>query len=222
MINYPSILIIGKPETEKNRVINNILYHYRKIPTSITVYPTETLNLFSDFCKCYDINKTILKNILIRQSMMIDRIKMSKKKKKLDQSTILVMDDCLTRKKSWTKDKNVMEISMYNRCYMLIYVLTMQTIRGLVSDLCLNFNYVFLLKEDSVKEKIKLWKKFGSTFESFAIFEKIFDECTKDNRVMVIDNLQNTIFWFRADEDIFNSASDKSQTKFIKWHYAHK
>ena len=185
----------------------------------IVIAPTDRMNsfykyFFPDLYIHYDIKETILNRILLRQSIMIDKRDEKKKQgKKVDPSGILIMDDCLAKKKSWAKDENIMEILMNGRHYKLTYILTMQTPLGITPDLRLNFDYIFLLKEDSTINKKKLWDNYASMFPTLAAFEKVFSKCTEDYRSMVIDNrkpsdnIQDKVFWFKAKERSFSFGS---------------
>lgn len=210
MVNDPSIVMIAKRGSGKSFITRDIIYHYRHIPGGVVIAPTDRMNsfykfFFPDLYIHYDIKETILKKILVRQSMMIEKEREKKKQgKKVDPSGILIMDDCLARKKSWAKDENITEILMNGRHYRLTYILTMQTPLGITPDLRLNFDYVFLLKEDSTINKKKLWDNYASMFPTIAAFEKVFGKCTEDYRSMVIDNrkpsdnIQEKVFWFKA------------------------
>lgn len=219
MVIDPSIVMIAKRGSGKSFITRDIIYHYRHIPGGVVIAPTDRMNsfykyFFPDLYIHYDIKETILKKILIRQSMMIEKEKAKKKEgKRVDPSGILIMDDCLARKKSWAKDENITEILMNGRHYRLTYILTMQTPLGITPDLRLNFDYVFLLKEDSTINKKKLYDNYASMFPSMAAFEKVFGRCTEDYRSMVIDNrkpsdnIQDKVFWFKAQDRKFSFGS---------------
>jgi hypothetical protein len=219
MVRDPSIVMIAKRGSGKSFITRDIIYHYRHIPGGVVIAPTDRMNsfykyFFPDLYIHYDIKETILKKILMRQSMMIDKEREKKKiGMKVDPSGIFIMDDCLARKKSWSKDESIMEILMNGRHYRLTYILTMQTPLGITPDLRLNFDYVFLLKEDSTVNKKKLWDNYASMFPTLAAFEKVFGKCTEDYRSMVIDNrmpsdnIQDKVFWFRAADRKFSFGS---------------
>lgn len=219
MVIDPSIVMIAKRGSGKSFITRDIIYHYKHIPGGVVIAPTDRMNsfykyFFPDLYIHYDIKETILKKILVRQSMMIEKAKDRKKEgKKVDPSGILIMDDCLARKKSWAKDDSIMEILMNGRHYRLTYILTMQTPLGITPDLRLNFDYVFLLKEDSTINKKKLWDNYASMFPSITAFEKVFARCTEDYRSMVIDNrkpsdnIQDKVFWFKAQDRKFSFGS---------------
>ena len=213
MVMDPAIVMIAKRGSGKSFITRDIIYHYRHIPGGVVIAPTDRMSsffkfFFPDLYIHYDIKETILKKILVRQSMMIEKAKEKKKQgKKVDPSGILIMDDCLSKKKTWAKDENILEILMNGRHYKLTYILTMQTPLGITPDLRLNFDYVFLLKEDSSINKKKLYDNYASMFPTLMAFEKVFFECTKDYCSMVIDNrkpadnIQEKVFWFKAAKD---------------------
>lgn len=219
MQQHPAIVMIAKRGTGKSWVTRDIIYHYRNIPGGIVLAPTDRVTpfyrlFFPDLYIHYDIKEVILKKIMARQLIMTQ--KAEKKKKQglnVDPSAILVMDDCLARKKSWAKDETIIEILMNGRHYKLTYILTMQTPLGITPDLRLNFDYVFLLKEEAHINKKKLWENYASIFRTVHEFNKVFTVCTQDFGAMVIDNrkpadsIPEKIFWFKAKDRQFQFGS---------------
>jgi hypothetical protein len=73
-------------------------------------------------------------------------------------------------------------------------------------DLRCQVDYVFALKESIMTNKIKLWKFFFGMFPTYDSFSKVFDECTRDHRAIVLDNTQSNtdvsecIFWYKAEK----------------------
>ncbi|MEM0354130.1 MAG: ATPase/DNA packaging protein [Thermoplasmata archaeon] len=230
MVPDPAIVMIAKRGSGKSYITRDIIYHLRNIPGGVVIAPTDRMNsfykyFFPDLFIHYDIKEDILKKILIRQTMMIEKAKVkSKQGKKVDPSGILIMDDCLARKKSWAKDENILEILMNGRHYKLTYILTMQTPLGIHPELRLNFDYIFLLKEDSAINKKKLWDNYASMFPSLSAFEKVFSVCTKDYCSMVIDNrrpadnIQDKVFWFKAKKRKFRFGSKSFQELHKKYY----
>lgn len=230
MVADPSIVMIAKRGSGKSFITRDIIYHYRHIPGGAVIAPTDRMNsfykyFFPDLYIHYDIKETILKKILVRQSMIIEKVNEKKKiGKKIDPSGILIMDDCLARKKSWGKDENIMEILMNGRHYRLTYILTMQTPLGITPDLRLNFDYVFLLKDDSIVNKKKLWDNYASIFPTISVFDKVFAKCTEDYRSMVIDNrkpsdnIKDKVFWFKARDRKFSFGSKKFKELHKKYY----
>lgn len=221
MVMDPSIVMIAKRGSGKSFITRDIIYHYRHIPGGVVIAPTDRMNsfykfFFPDLYIHYDIKDVILKKILLRQTIMIEKAKNKKKVgKKVDPSGILIMDDCLSKKKTWSKDENILEILMNGRHYRLTYILTMQTPLGISPELRLNFDYIFLLKEDSTINKKKLYDNYASMFGTLREFESVFAKCTEDYRSMVIDNrkpsdnIKDKVFWFKAKDRKFSFGSGK-------------
>ncbi len=229
MVENPSIVMIAKRGSGKSYVSRDIIYHYRHIPGGVVIAPTDRLShfykfFFPDLYIHYDIKDTILRKILMRQLLIIEKAKNKKKEGKwIDPSGILIMDDCLSRKKSWAKDESILEILMNGRHYQLTYILTMQTPLGITPDLRLNFDYVFLLKEDSTINKKKLWDNYASVFPTLRTFEQVFSKCTENYKSMVIDNrkpadnISEKVYWFKASERKFSFGSKE----FKKIHHTY-
>ncbi len=156
--------------------------------------------------------------------MIAKKDNLGKQGSHIDPSSILIMDDCLSKKKSWAKDENILEILMIGRHYRLTYILTMQTPLGISPELRLNFDYVFLLKEDSTINKKKLWDNYASMFPTIATFEKVFAKCTENYCSMVIDNrkpadnIQEKVFWFKAKDRKFSFGSKKFREVHKKYY----
>ncbi|RYX99932.1 MAG: hypothetical protein EOO35_00900, partial [Cyanobacteriota bacterium] len=228
MVGYPAIVMIAKRNSGKSFVARDIMYSLRKKPAGVVIAPTDRLNsfykfFFPDIYVHYDITPNIFAKILARQAIMI--AKEEKKKKqglKVDPSAVLVMDDCLSKKKAWSKDQNITEILLNGRHYKLTYILTMQTPLGLTPDLRLNFDFIFLLKEDSAINKKKLYENFASMFQTQSFFEQVFKSCTEDYTCMVIDNrkpsdnILEKVFWFKAKERKFTFGSQKFKDLHVK------
>lgn len=223
MVINPSIVMIAKRGSGKSFITRDIIYHFRNIPGGVIIAPTDKMNsfykfFFPDLYIHYEIKDDLFKKILARQGFMIDKQNEKDNKKNINPQSILIMDDCLADKKSWANDNCIREILMNGRHYQLTYVLTMQTPLGIGPDLRLNFDYVFLLKEDSTTNKRKLYDNYASMFPSLDIFQKVFSKCTEDFRSMVIDNrkptekIQEKVFWFKAASErefIFGSKKFK-------------
>ena len=213
MVPYPSILIIGKRGSGKSYVIDNILRSFTKkyAHADISIIsPTERMNPFykhryPNATIKYDIENNFLKEIIYDSSIAIEE--------KSNKNKILVLDDCLYRKKAWAKDELIREIIMNGRHYRIPYILTRQFPTGdITPDLRSNFDYVFLLRDDSTINKKKLWDNYASMFPSLHTFENFFNECTKDYNAMVIDNrkpcvnINEKIFQFKAK--LYNDEKD--------------
>jgi len=211
----PAICIIAKRGSGKSILVRDLLNYFKsKIPTGMIIAPTDKMNCYygkfvPDTYIHYEYNSDIVQGLLNRQSIMVDKWKEKKKQGKfVDPRAFLVMDDCLSSKGKWDKDKCIREIFMDGRHYKLTYILTMQFSLGLLPELRSNFDYIFLLGEDYINNQKRLYENYAGMFPSFKSFQRIFNLLTEDYGCMVISNrgaradFFDKIFWYKANFDV--------------------
>lgn len=224
----PRVCMIAPSGSGKSVVLKEILYYMREIPAAVVLAPTDKMNKFYDefvprsFIH-HDYNDTIIPKLLQRQMNMLElnekRIK--KGKKPIDPRLIYVMDDTMAYKDKFAKSPDLLTIMNQGRHYQLSYFLTMQYAIALGPELRSNFNFVFLLGEDSYLNREKLYKNFASCIPSFDAFEQIFAQMTKNYGVMVINNqvkspnFLDKIFWYRAQPKLPKFTI--GMPKLLKW-----
>lgn len=215
LVPNPSICMVAKRGSGKSWVVRSILSHFRDIPGGVIIAPTDKMNTFyGNFFPSlyihYEYKSEILEKILTRQKVIIKKTKQKMLEgKKVDPRAFLVMDDCLSTKGSWAKDKLISQLFYDGRHYKLMYILTMQYPLGLKPEFRTNFDYIFLLADDYITNRKRLWMNYAGMFPTFDSFCQVFDSLTEDFGSMVIVNRGNRaefldkIFWFKAgDEDI--------------------
>jgi hypothetical protein len=80
----------------------------------------------------------------------------------------------------------------------------MQYCMDLPPALRANVDYVFLLRENILQNREKLYKSFFGIFPSFDMFNKVMDACTENYECLVLDNtvksnrIQDCVFWYKA------------------------
>jgi hypothetical protein len=211
----PAMVMIAKRGSGKSVLCKSILAHFKDIPAISIISPTERINpFFSSFISnlyIYDEYKSsLITRILYRQDKMKEK-KLTKTS--LDSRLALVMDDCLASKKSWMKDRQIMELLYNGRHYDITYILTMQYPLGIPPDLRLQFDYIFLLAEDNFSNQKRLYEHYCGIIPTFDTFRQIFSQLTEDHGCMVIINTNrhkisidgpftNKIFWYKADTSI--------------------
>jgi hypothetical protein len=233
MVEYATVVIIAKRGSGKSWVTRDILYANRDIPGGVVIAPTDRMNgdykkFFPDIYIHYNVTEDILNKVLCRQTKMIEKKERKKKiGKKIDPRGILCMDDCLSSRDIWKKIQAISEILLNGRHYRLVYILTMQEPLGIPPALRLNFDYVFLLKENSTINRKKLYQNYASMFTSQDVFERVFAKTTEDYRAMVIDNrkqvdsIQEQVFWFKAKERKFTFGSKEFRRLHEKYYDKH-
>ena len=228
MVDHCTCAMIAKRASGKSYLTKELLYHKRRTPSAIAISKTEKLNKFySEFIPdsfiFSDYEPEILTKVYERQAKMNNdnalRVKEGKKEK--DDRIILIMDDCMSSKGSWLKDPNILELFFNGRHHHISFILTMQFSLGIPPELRSNFDYIFLLAEDFISNRKRLYEHYAGMFPSFDIFQQVFNDITENYGIMVINNrihsknITDKVFWYRAkDVPEFKLGSPK----FIKYH----
>lgn len=229
MVENPSIIMIAKRGSGKSWVTKAILMHFNSIPCGVVIAPTDRMNsfyndFFPDSYIHYEYKSQLIVNILNRQTQMIDKQQIRKNQgKNIDVRTFIIMDDCLGDKKSWVRDKPVLELLFNGRHYQIMYILTMQFPLGITPELRTNFDYIFLLKADFISEQKKLFDHYAGMFPNLHTFRQVFNELTANFGCMVIDNRRKAsnplerLFWYRAP-DLSGKTKLMGGKQFRKFH----
>lgn len=213
MLPNPRIGIIAKSGSGKSWIVRDILFHSRDIPAGCIVAPTDKLTgFYNDFFPPsfihHEYKSDIIPQVLRRQMILIEKNKKRIKegKKPVDPRCFLIMDDCMSSKHLWLKDPNVLSIFNEGRHYQLTFILTMQYSLGIQPELRSNFDYIFLLGEDFINNKKKLYDHYAGMFPSFDSFQQVFNQVTDNYGCMVINNrlrssdITKKVFWYRSQE----------------------
>ena len=200
------IAMIAKRNSGKSILCADLLYHHRNIPAGVIISPTEKANSFyGDFvpdCFIHDeFNPLIISKLLQRQEILIHK---NKTDSPIDGRAFLILDDCLYDTK-WIKDINMRSVFMNGRHYKLMFILTMQFALGIPPNLRTNIDYIFILRENIVSNRKRLYDHYAGMFPTFEMFCKVMDKCTQNYECLVIyngaktNNLEDQIFWYKAD-----------------------
>ena len=229
---HATIAMIAKRGSGKSWLVREIMYQKRKIPSVIIISKTEKLNSFykdylPDAYIYNNFDTAILKRIYSRQGKLSEDNKKRQKqgKKEKDDRILLIMDDCMSSKGSWVKDESILELFFNGRHHHLSFILTMQYAVGIPPELRSNFDYIFLLGEDFISNKKRLYEHYAGMFPSFAIFQQVFNECTDNFGCMVINNkihsknIEEKVFWFKAKKTPKFYIGSKKFKKYHKKNY---
>ena len=200
------VVLIGKRDTGKSYLCKDILYYHSDIPVGQVISGTEGANQFYSKIvpKLFihdEFNTNIVQNMLKRQKLMIDKINDGEQ---VDPRAFLILDDCLYDN-CWAKDKFMRSVFMNGRHYKLLFMLTMQYALGIPPNLRTNIDYVFILRENYVSNRKRLYEHYAGMFPSFEMFCQVMDQCTEDYECLVINNnaksnkLTDQVFWYKAD-----------------------
>jgi hypothetical protein len=86
-----------------------------------------------------------------------------------------------------------------------------------------NFDYIFLLAEDFISNRKRLYEEYAGMFPTFDIFQQVFGMLTCGHGCMVINNRVHStnptdkVFWFKA-KDLEKVKFDCGSKKLKKYH----
>ena len=207
------VVLIGKRETGKSFLVRDILYNNKDMPIGTIISGTEGANSFYSHMipSIYiygEYEPQIIDNVIKRQILVRKEMKKEVAMRghtNIDPRAFLILDDCLYDA-SWTKDKNVRSLFMNGRHYNETFIITMQYCMGIPPSLRTNVDFVFLLRENLINNRKKLYEQYAGMFPSFDIFCQVMDQCTENYECIVIHNnaksnkLEDQVFWYKASD----------------------
>ncbi len=208
----PVIVLIGKRDTGKSFLVRDLLYYQQDIPIGTVISGTEEGNGFygSMVPKLFihkEYNSSIIENVLKRQRNVLKKIKKeveTYKRTTIDPRTFVILDDCLYDS-SWARDKLMRLLFMNGRHWKIMLVITMQYPLGIPPTLRTNIDYVFILRENYIANRKRIYENYAGMFPTFEAFCQVMDQCTENYECLVINNnsksnkLQDQVFWYKAD-----------------------
>ena len=209
----PVIVLIGRRDTGKSFLVQDLMFHHQDIPIGTVISGTEAGNGFfaAHVPKLFihdAYNTAIIENILKRQKAVLKQVKKEMdtyKKSSIDPRTFVVLDDCLYDNK-WTKDVMMRLLFMNGRHWKIMLVITMHYPLGIPPNLRTNIDYVFILREPYIANRKRIYDNYAGMFPTFESFCQVMDQCTENYECLVINNnaksnkLQDQIFWYKAQQ----------------------
>lgn len=208
----PVVVLIGKRDTGKSFLVRDLLYYHQDIPIGTVISGTEEGNGF--YAKMVpklfvhnEYNTAIIENILKRQKTVLKQIKKEMetyKRTTIDARAFVILDDCLFDG-AWTRDKMMRLLFMNGRHWKIMLVITMQYPLGIPPMLRTNIDYVFILRENYIANRKRIYENYAGMFPTFESFCQVMDQCTENYECLVINNnsksnkLFDQVFWYKAD-----------------------
>ena len=194
-------VFIGKRGTGKSTLVADILYHKKHIPIGIVMSATEEGNHYyqkhvPDLFIYSDYDRDAIERILDRQKQVVST-------SRSNPGAFLLLDDCMYDKK-FMKDTCIRQCFMNGRHWKLFFMMTMQYCMDLTPDLRANVDYVFILRENVIQNREKLYKSFFGVFPTFDMFNQVMTSCTENYECLVLDNtsksnkIEDCVFWYKA------------------------
>jgi hypothetical protein len=209
----PVVVLIGKRDTGKSFLVRDLLYYQQEIPIGTVISGTEEGNGFygNMVPKLFvhnEYNTAIIENILKRQRTVLKQIKKEMetyKRSTIDPRAFVILDDCLYDN-TWARDKMMRLLFMNGRHWKVMLVITMQYPLGIPPTLRTNIDYVFILRENYIANRRRIYENYAGMFPTFESFCQVMDQCTENYECLVINNnsksnkLHDQVFWYKADE----------------------
>jgi hypothetical protein len=209
----PVVVLIGKRDTGKSFLVRDLLYYQQEIPIGTVISGTEEGNGF--YGKMVprlfihnEYNSAIIENILKRQRTVLKQVKKeieTYKRSTIDPRAFVILDDCLYDN-TWSRDKLMRLLFMNGRHWKIMLVITMQYPLGIPPTLRTNIDYVFILRENYIANRKRIYDNYAGMFPTFESFCQVMDQCTENYECLVINNnsksnkLQDQVFWYKADD----------------------
>lgn len=208
----PVVVLIGKRDTGKSFLVRDLLFYQQEIPIGTVISGTEEGNGF--YSKMVprlfvhnEYNTAIIENVLKRQRTVLKQIKQeieTYKRTTIDPRAFVILDDCLYDA-TWTRDKMMRLLFMNGRHWKVMLVITMQYPLGIPPTLRTNIDYVFILRENYIANRKRIYENYAGMFPTFESFCQVMDQCTENYECLVINNnsksnkLHDQVFWYKAD-----------------------
>ena len=207
------VVMIGKRNTGKSFLTKDLLWYKRDIPIGTVISGTEGANQF--YSKIVpplfiheEFSPEIVANSLKRQKLVVAKMKEQEKtmgKSNIDPYGFVILDDCLYDN-TWTKDVSIKSLFMNGRHYKVLLIITSQYSLGIPPILRSNIDYVFILRENIVNNRKRLYDNYAGMFPTFEVFCQVMDQCTENYECLVVDNtsksnkIEDMVFWYKADD----------------------
>jgi hypothetical protein len=222
-------VFIGKRDTGKSFLVKDLLYYHRDVPCGTVISGTESANSFySSLVPSIFIHEQfspdIIFNSLKRQKLIMKQINKdidTKGKTDIDPRTFVILDDCLYDN-TWSKDINIRNLFMNGRHYKILFIITMQYLLGVPPNLRTNVDYIFILRENIINNRKKLYDHYAGMFPTFEMFSQVMDHCTENYECLVIHNnaksnkLEDQVFWYKAEAHEDFKVGDDSFWEYSK------
>jgi hypothetical protein len=198
-------VFVGKRGTGKSTLVADIMYHKRHLPAGIVMSATEEGNHYyqqfiPDLFIYGEYDREAIERVLGRQKVIVGKCNGTTVK---PPGAFLLLDDCMYDNK-FMKDTCIRQCFMNGRHWKLFFMLTMQYCMDLPPALRANVDYVFILRENVIQNREKLYKSFFGIFPTFDMFNQIMTACTENYECLVLDNtsksnrIQDCVFWYKA------------------------
>ena len=198
------VMCIGKRGTGKTTLTADIMYHTRKnFDAGICFSATEESNAFWSKHICDTAIHSEFDTKTYANFVNEQRRINSKLQKPIN--SFAVMEDCMYSK-ILRNNKEVRGTFFNGRHWNIFLIVTMQYVLDLPPELRSNVDFVFILRNNMIADREKIWKGFCGFIPNFSLFQKIMNKCTVGYECLVVNNMsrsndiQDCLFWYSAQQ----------------------
>lgn len=217
-------VVIGKRNTGKSVLAKDIMFHKRHLPAGVVMSATEEGNSFygswvPDSFIYSDFDRGVIEQVIETQRKRI--------KAGTATNVFLILDDCMYDKRL-LKEKCMRSLFMNGRHWKIFLMLTAQYCGDLGPDIRANIDFIFVLRDNIIQNRERLFKNFFGLMPSFAAFCQLMDATTENYECLVVDNtsrsnnLEDCLFWYKAKPDHNFKIGSPSFWRFHNECYNHK
>jgi hypothetical protein len=210
--NGPVVVMLGMRGNGKTYLVKDLLFYHQDVPIMTVISGTEAGNgfykpLVPKMFIHHEYSPELITNVLLYQKKVLRQIKHNKntfQSNQIDPRTIVLFDDCLYDDK-WTRDRLMRCLFMNGRHWKVMLIVTMQYCMGIPPILRGQIDYVFILRENKMANRRKIYENYASIFPTFEAFCTVLDQTTENYECLVINNivksnrLMDQIFWYKAE-----------------------
>ena len=210
-----TIALIGRRGSGKSIATADIFRYHTEWPIGVVMSATERANhFFEKFIPkmlIYDkFDPVVLRNFMLRQEKITDQREMEIRKygrSDIDNRAFLVLDDCLYDK-SWPNNEDIRAVFMNGRHYGITFIVTMQYPLGIPPHLRANIDYVFIFRDNMIKNRERIYQQYAGMLPNFDTFNQVMDQSTENYECLVINQrgnsnkLEDQLYWYKADTNI--------------------
>lgn len=197
--------LIGKRNTGKSVLMKDLLYHMPRPDYCLAMAPTEdTLNMYREFlpesCIFDHFSQEKLERTVSLQRELVSRGK--------KRTVLILLDDCLYQK-GVLKSTAMRHIFFNGRHDHIALVCAAQYMMDVDPSMRTNIDYLFVLRENILTNRQKLFKHYFGQFARFDDFDKVMSACTQAFKALVLDNTRastadptDCVMWYKAAVDV--------------------
>lgn len=211
-VSNPAIVIVAKRGSGKSWVARHLIRVLCDIPIIIVICPSEEHDPFyakfiPDIFIYYKFDTAILNNIIERQKKATMKATQKLREgKKSDPRILIIMDDCFGENRKWIREPCITEIMNNGRHLNISYILVMQYAMDITPNIRSNFDYVFLLADDTYSNLERLYKQYAGIFPNAESFKQCFKTLTSTYGCMVLirreasSDFKDKVKYFKAQK----------------------